>query len=152
MKSKTSRIGRPPKYTSVAEIEGLIDDYFKSCKGTPVYDKDGNPMIDRYGQPIMMDTHPPTVTGLALALGFSSRQALLIYQGKKDFVDTITRAKTKIEKYAEERLFDRDGVNGAKFSLINNFRGWFEHPEPEQSQTDDSTVQIYMPANGRDEK
>ena len=40
----------------------------------------------------------------------------------KEFVDTITRAKARVEQYAEERLFDRDGSNGAQFSLRNNFR------------------------------
>ena len=33
------------------------------------------------------------------------------------------RAKARCEQYAEERLFDRDGTNGAQFSLKNNF-GW----------------------------
>ena len=42
----------------------------------------------------------------------------------KRFVDTITRAKARVEQYAEERLFDRDGSNGAQFSLRNNFKGW----------------------------
>ena len=62
------------------------------------------------------------MTGLALALGFTSRQALLNYQAKKEFVDTVTRAKARIEAYAEERLFDRDGQRGAEFSLRYNFR------------------------------
>ena len=31
-----------------------------------------------------------------------------------------------VEQYAEMRLFDRDGANGAKFSLANNFKGWAE--------------------------
>lgn len=39
-------------------------------------------------------------------------------------MNTITRAKTQIEEYAESRLFDRDGSNGAQFSLRNNFKGW----------------------------
>ena len=43
---------------------------------------------------------------------------------KPEFVDTITRAKARVEQYAEERLFDRDGSNGAQFSLRNNFKGW----------------------------
>lgn len=51
-------------------------------------------------------------------------QALLNYQGKKEFVDTITRAKSLVEQYTEERLFDRDGTSGAQFSLRNNFSGW----------------------------
>ena len=94
-------------------------------------DRDGTVLTDKYGAPIIVGRKPPTITGLALALGFTSRQALLNYQGKKEFVDTITRAKSFVEKYAEERLFDREGVQGAKFSLVNNFKGWSEKPESE---------------------
>ena len=64
------------------------------------------------------------MTGLALALGFKTRISLLDYQGKAEFRDTILKAKSKIEQYTEERLFDRDGSNGAKFSLQNNFKRW----------------------------
>jgi hypothetical protein len=39
------------------------------------------------------------------------------------------RAKAYVERYAEERLFDKDGANGAKFSLANNFEGWKEKRE-----------------------
>ena len=41
-------------------------------------------------------------------------------------MNTITRAKTMIEAYTEERLFDKEGSNGAQFSLRNNFKGWNE--------------------------
>ena len=117
-------VGRPPKYKSKEEIEEKINEYFGECKGKVLKDNGGNVVFDKFGQPVIVDSHPPTVTGLALALGFASRQALLNYQGKKEFNDTITRAKTKVEQYAEERLFDKDGSNGAKFSLANNFEGW----------------------------
>ena len=96
------------------------------CKGELLTDKEGKAVLDKYGAPIYLNRRPPTVTGLALALGFTSRQALLNYQAKDNFVDTVTRAKTRIEQYTEERLFDRDGVQGAKFSLVNNFSGWRE--------------------------
>lgn len=122
-------VGRPPKYRNAEEIEEKIEAYFQECEGTPLLDDAGSVQTDRYGAPIIIGRKPPTMTGLALALGFSSRQSLLNYQGKKQFVDTITRAKSFIEAYAEERLFDRDGVQGAKFSLINNFKGWREKPE-----------------------
>ena len=75
---------------------------------------------------VIVGAKPPTITGLALALGFASRQSLLDYEGKKEFLDTITRAKAKVEQYTEERLFDTAGANGAKFSLANNFSGWKE--------------------------
>lgn len=116
--------GKPPKYKSKEEIEEKIEQYFESCKGEPLCDADGNPMLDKWQNPIMIGQKPPTITGLALALGFASRQALLNYQGKKEFNDTITRAKSRVEEYAESRLFDRDGSNGAQFSLRNNFKGW----------------------------
>ena len=124
--------GRPPKYKSKKEIEEKIENYFRECEGIPFFDSDGTPMTDKKGH-ILYDKppKPPTVTGLALALGFSTRKSLLEYQGKPEFVNTITRAKTRIEEYAEMRLFDRDGVNGAKFSLINNFKGWRDKPKDE---------------------
>lgn len=126
-------VGRPPKYKSCEEIEEKIEKYFEECEGKPLCDDDGNVLTDKYGAPIIVGKRPPTVTGLALALGFASRQALLNYQGRKQFNDTITRAKSFVEKYAEERLFDREGVQGAKFSLINNFKGWSEKPEDDGS-------------------
>lgn len=117
-------VGMTPMYTSVEEIESKIEQYFEDCKGYPLTDEKGKQVFNKFGSPIFIDVHPPTITGLALALGFTSRQALLNYQAKPKFVDTITRAKARVEQYAEERLFDRDGSNGAQFSLRNNFKGW----------------------------
>lgn len=136
--------GRPPKYKSVEEIEEKINQYFDECEGKPLCDAEGTPIVDKYGCPIMLGVRPPTITGLALALGFTSRQALLNYQAKKQFVDTITRAKAKVEQYAEERLFDKDGANGAKFSLANNFEGWREKQTIEADVKNDVTINIEL--------
>lgn len=125
MKEK-NKGGRPPEYSTVEAMQEKIDKYFEDCKGKVVTDAEGNPLLDKYGNIVRDGVEPLTVTGLALALGFTSRQALLNYQAKPEFVDTITRAKTVIEKYAECRLYDKDGVNGAKFTLANNFEGWRE--------------------------
>lgn len=120
------KVGRPATYKTVEEMQAKIDAYFDSCYGEYVTDDEGNLMTDKSGHPVMTKPRPLTVTGLALALGFSGRQALLNYQDKPKFMDTIKRAKSRIEQYAEERLFDKDGVNGAKFNLSNNFKGWSE--------------------------
>lgn len=125
------QVGRPPKYEHKEEIEGLIEEYFKKCEGEILKDDEGEIIFDKFGNPVIVGARPPTVTGLALALGFSTRLSLLNYQGKKEFMNTITRAKSMVEAYAEERLFDKDGSNGARFSLINNFRGWTEKPPTE---------------------
>lgn len=115
-----------PAYKSADEIKDLIDAYFADCEGEVACDKKGDPILNKYGEVVYMNRRPPTVTGLALALGFNSRQSLLNYQGKKEFCEVITRAKTRIEMYTEERLFDKDGAAGARFSLQNNFKGWNE--------------------------
>ena len=114
--------GAPRKWKSVKAMQKAIDAYFESCKGTPLM-IDGDVATDKYGRPIILDEKPPTVTGLALSLGFTGRQALIDYQGRPEFADTVTRAKSRCEEYAESRLYDKDGANGAKFSLGCYF-GW----------------------------
>ena len=123
--SKMAKVGCPRKYQSVKQMQKAIDAYFMSCKGEPIIGDDGQPIMDKYGNVILIGQKPPTITGLALALGFTGRQALIDYQARPEFTDTVTRAKSMCEAYAEARLYDRDGANGAKFSLSCNF-GWRE--------------------------
>ena len=136
-------VGRPPKYKNVEEIEEKIEHYFRECEGEILKDDGGNPVLNKFGNPVIVGKKPLTVTGLALALGFATRKSLLEYQGKKEFVNTITRAKSVVEKYAEERLFDRDGSNGAQFSLRNNFRGW--DSDKEETVTEGITIVNNIP-------
>lgn len=131
--------GRPPVFTSVEEMQEKIDAYFKECEGKPLTDDEGNAITTKSGMPIIVGERPLTITGLALALGFSTRQSLLNYEEKPEFLDTIKKAKSRVEQYAEERLFDKDGANGAKFSLSNNFKGW---AEKQQIQADVNSVSI----------
>lgn len=139
MASRKNPLGAPPKYKTVEEMQKKIDAYFSTCNGKPFVDADGNPMRNKNGHIIYDDRKPPTVTGLALALGFASRQALLNYQNRPAFNDTITRAKTRCEQYAEERLYDKDGSGGAQFSLRANF-GWndkLQETQLEEKAVDD---------------
>lgn len=116
--------GAPRKWKSVSAMQKAIDAYFESCEGEPLV-VDGVAVTDKHGMPVIVGAKPPTITGLALALGFTGRQALLDYQARPEFTDTVTRAKARCEEYAEMRLYDKDGANGAKFSLGCNF-GWRE--------------------------
>lgn len=136
--------GRPPMYKTKEEIQEKIDAYFEECKGTILTDAEGNPLLNKYGEAIRIDVKPLTITGLALALGFNSRQSLLNYQDKQEFMDTITRAKSIVEAYAESRLYDKDGANGAKFSLANNFDGWKEKQSIEADVKNDVNITIEL--------
>lgn len=112
------------KFNSPEEMQEKIDAYFADCKGEVLTDKEGQPIFDKFGEPVVVGAKPLTVTGLALALGFTTRQALLNYQGRGAYKSIVEAAKLKIENYAEMRLYDRDGWNGARFNLQNNFRAW----------------------------
>lgn len=131
-------------YKTVEEIQEKIDKYFEECEGTVLNNANGEVVLDKYGDPVVVGRKPLTITGLALALGFNSRQALLNYQDKPEFNDTITRAKAKVEQYAEERLFDKDGSNGAKFSLANNFKGWAEKQQIEADVKNEMNICIEL--------
>lgn len=128
------RVGRPPKFKSKEEMQEKIDKYFEECNGTVLKNEDGSIFKDKNGMPVVIGVRPLTMSGLANALGFSSRQSLLNYEGKKEFMDTIMRARARVEQYTEECLFDKNSANGAKFSLANNFEGWKEKQELEVTE------------------
>lgn len=106
--------GRPRKWKSVAEMQKAIDAYFA---GTPPGER--------------------TITGLALAVGLTSRQALLNYEGRPEFVDAIKRAKLRVENDYERSLRDK-GRAGDIFGL-KNF-GWRDEQHIQQDTKQEIVV------------
>ena len=121
---KGNTYGSKPKYESPEQMQEKIDAYFEECEGTLLTDHNGDPMLTKWGDPIYLNRRPPTITGLALALGFKTRLSLQHYKAKKAFTDTVLVARSRVEKYWEERLDSRDGAHGAAFNLQRNFPGW----------------------------
>jgi hypothetical protein len=96
-------------------------------------------MIDAFFKEMDEIKRPYTVTGLALALGFTSRQAILNYEDKPNFVDTLKKAKLKIEHYNEYKLYDKGTPTaGVIFNLANNYNR-------QNKQTIDQTVREMDP-------
>lgn len=93
-------MGRYKIIQTPEEAEELANKYFADCES---------------------NEKPITITGLALALGFNSRQTLLNYENDPVFMDTIKRAKSQVEMAYEERLATT-GNAGSIFAL-KNF-GW----------------------------
>ena len=94
-------MARPLKYKSEKELKKGITRYFKDC--------------DKRDKPY-------TISGLALFLGFLSRDALMSYREKKQFSDIIKLARLKIQaSYAEELTKRKVGVAGLIFIMKNNF-------------------------------
>lgn len=127
---KVNKGGRPLKFQSVEELQQKIDAYFVSC-WSQKYDKNGQPIYSKEGEPVMELTKPYTVSGLAVFLD-TSRETLMDYENEnhevnqeleKQFSDTIKRAKQMCYAYTEEQLFIGKNPTGAIFSLKNNY-GW----------------------------
>lgn len=147
--------GAKPMYNTPEEMEQIIDDYFESCWDEvweEVYNKEDRSWIwvqkfDRDGKPLMKLIERPTVTGLALVLGFTSRQALLNYQVKKEFVDTVKKAKLIVEHYYEKGVTEGDIHPATGIFILKNFE-WkdvFEintNKEPEVLNPDDVKAKL----------
>lgn len=86
--------GRPLKFETVEKLQEQIDLYFKN---TPKEEW--------------------TITGLALALD-TSRETLCEYQERKEFVDTVKKAKEMVE-HSYELDLKKYGRSGTIFALKN---------------------------------
>lgn len=97
--------GRPRKYNSPDEFDARVDDYLAFC---------------------VANEEPITWTGLALHLGFSSRQSIDEYLEYAGFSDSVKRAKMIVENAYEKRL-QGSNPTGAIFALKNmNWRDKIE--------------------------
>ena len=113
--------GKPLRYETVEAFDAAIDEYFKKCEGEYLKDEKGKLIRDKNGIPIKTGERPPTMTGLALHLGFTSRQAFLNYKYRSEYFDSYSRARARCEDYAESRLYDIDGEPSLRFSTIQQF-------------------------------
>ncbi|MBQ9976197.1 MAG: hypothetical protein IJP16_06765 [Clostridia bacterium] len=109
------------------ELEKRIDKYFKSRLREQI-DKNGEVVLDSHGKPIKKQDIPFTLTGLALALGLDSREALYSFEDE-EMQRLVRRAVMRIEEYAEERLFSKDSFSGVKLFLTVNFDRWQDNDE-----------------------
>ena len=118
---------RPKKYETEEELQSVINDYFRSCM-KPVLNARQQPVKDPIsGDYIFEFVRPFTMSGLADALDMD-RKTLLNYSNDEKFFHTIERARRRVERFTEEKLFEKETCNGSKFSLSNNF-GWSEKNE-----------------------
>lgn len=134
----TEPVGRPPKYKTPKAMQKDIDAYFEG----DAYMGEGKHRV-----------FAPTISGLAYALDMS-RQALSDYENKDEFLDTVKKAKQKVEIALEQRLHGQ-AVVGTIFNLKNNF-GWKDKQELDNTSSDGSmtpkgsTTIVFTPVNSKD--
>lgn len=116
--------GRPPLFETPEQLDEAIEDYFKKCVPEPVMysnsDGDQEPVRDSRGNPVFIQ-HPPTTAGLALHLGYASRQSLYDQPGRsEEFSYIIKKAITRIENIHEQNLSSSGSPVGSIFWLKNH--------------------------------
>ena len=134
--------GQKRRFVSPEHLQCMVNEYFESCNG-PLLDRYGNLVYDKDGNLVKTQVEPWTVSGLALYLGISTNTLKQYKLGRIDnlldemrvdtddymtFSSVVLKARQKIETYAERRLYDRDGSQGARFVLDNAFN-WVSRRE-----------------------
>jgi len=112
--------GQPAYFESADQLEDEIQKYFE--EGVKIKKVVLGPPNKRYTEEIPV----PTITGLALYLGFESRQSFYDYEKRPEFSYTIKKARLLIENEYEEMLAIGN-VAGAIFALKN--MGWADKRE-----------------------
>lgn len=118
--------GQPPKYRKEADIAEKIAEYFVYITGEFTVNELNKKVYTR-------EPESATITGLALYLGFESRQSIYDYEKNGKFSYTVKRARLRIEHEYEKKLH---GVNatGPIFAL-KNF-GWRDQQNVEHTGKD----------------
>lgn len=126
--------GRPAHFETEKELQWKIEEYFIYIKGQKKTTKTGKVSREWLRYP-----ENATVTGLALHLGFESRQSFYDYEKNKQFSYTIKKARLRIEAAYEQELLSKNAT-GAIFAL-KNF-GWRDKQEMEHSGNNKLTLEI----------
>lgn len=148
-KSKTSQVKNgESSFLSGSNMEVAAINYFRDELGRYV---DGHPGISKryetrealqeaiikYFEHCEQTKQHLTMTGLAIALGFRTRQALVNYEKEEGYEfahDVISYAKMRIQEATEQKLHDpKASIIGAIFSLKNNW-GWTDKSEIRMDQ------------------
>lgn len=117
--------GNPRRWRSAKALQAAVDQYFEECseKG-----------------------RVPSVAGLALALGFMSRQALARYtdrmheENNDDYVVIVTSAKTRIEEANIQLAYNKEASAGARFMLQNGFN----YSEKQEIGLNGNTIKVEL--------
>lgn len=117
--------GNPRRWRSAKSLQAAVDQYFEECSE---------------------EGRVPSVAGLALALGFMSRQALARYtdrmheENNDDYVVIVTSAKTRIEEANIQLAYNKEASAGARFMLQNGFN----YSEKQEIGLNSNTIKVEL--------
>lgn len=150
--------GRPPLWGTAEEFAAKAIDYFQSLEA--VYEERSKEVINDIGikevvkwKECIKQEERPTITGLALYMGYDSR-ANFYKQGNRsdEFRYIVDRCRLVVEHFYEIALFSKN-THGAIFALIN--MGWYNRATaPEEvaqlAKNDENDLRTLLDAMPKD--
>jgi hypothetical protein len=128
-------------FNDAAQVERLIDKYFVRIQGKyhleqkPIKNSKDN--AETIEQKVWdREPEPATLSGLALALGFNSRQEFNNYIQNGRFAPALKQGILRVEACYEAYL--HQNTTGAMFALKN--MGWNEKCEPSPTNTEAGNI------------
>lgn len=120
---KEKHAGQPRKFSSADDLKEKIDEYFEYIKGEWYWkaadvdngEKEETKEWERLPEPC-------TITGLALFLGFESRQSIYDYAKSGEFSYIIKNAQFRVEHEYEKSALSAKNATFHIFALKN--MGW----------------------------
>jgi hypothetical protein len=124
-------------FTTASELDDMIDQYFNDIEEKNI-PEDEQKLLKSKSQQI-------TITGLALHLGFSSRQAFEDYEAKGKFADHLKRARLRVMADYEKKLHVTSST-GAIFALKS--MGWNERTEKPTEVAPNTILKVEIVQSG----
>jgi hypothetical protein len=103
------------KFRTADAMLQLIDEYFVYITGKYEYQQVSGKAENIKNKIIVREAEPPTLTGLALFLGFQSMDQFKKYEKRPGFLKPFRYAHLRIEAAYEQQLFEKP--TGAIFAL-----------------------------------
>ena len=127
-----------PIFSSADELDKLIDAFFKQLDSKKRSAKQTSEVKTS-------EVKPATLTGLALHLGFNSREQFERYENKGKYASNLKKARLRIEAIYEKKLH-QSTFGGAIFALKN--LGWADKSETKHTAPVIKTLRVTIIESG----
>ena len=164
-KQEKNKGGKPLLFDTPEKLEKALNDYFDSItitelkyqlvkvgedeEGKPIYGQE--PILNNKGTQVTRTRYyeNPSILAMCRHIG-TTRETIREYEMREGYVDTIKKAKARVEEYLENELYRKEQVTGVIFNLKNNF-GWKDKQEIETSGEQNIKINFGIPRPSDDD-
>lgn len=140
--------GAPPLIDDPEEMARKIEEYFLSLLPKPIT-QEGTVLTTDKGQIAYTREKKPSVVGLALFLGYESRQSFYDNVKKEKFSYILKRARSRVELEVLDGGMDEKIPQSLTIFLLKQF-GYSDKPEQQKADFEGDKSMLDKLVNGED--